>query len=237
MKPTELAKRAASAVSLPMAAVLLILFFTPWLSVHCEGPVSRKIGSATGLQLAMGDMTPAAGIEDPNQARELVETVKPRPWFYLGLMLPTGLILLALFGVIGRQRVGVGLTLLAIGGIVVVALAANVEYPELKEKMPTPTAAPRAAPRTPPGDPGEALGEAFGDMMMEGMQQGIGGAVQITTRTRPAWGWSLALYIILAVCGVADLLLPALVARLERRGPPPEGGPAAGAPPPPLPPA
>jgi hypothetical protein len=211
----------------------------------------RRIGSATGLQLARGEMTPSASIDDPEKARQLVETVKPRRVFYLGLLLPAGLIVLGLFGAIARPRVGLAIVVLAGAGIVVMVMAANVEYEELKEGMAKPEAVspaptPGQAAGSRPSDPGEAMGEAMGealgDMMTEGVQKGVSASAEISTTTQGAWGWSLALYIMAAACGVADLVLPRILSGTEPRAPgggyaaaPPPGEPGGGSPPPPKP--
>jgi len=132
----------------PEAAALVVLFFMPWLGLSCEaGQVARTlklqetpsvesvsglVASASARQLAEGTLTLASPTTD---ARELLTQerglLKPRPWLYLGLLLPVlvaALAALAFVGVLPPGKAGKLVQLVGLAGVAIVLLASRIDY-------------------------------------------------------------------------------------------------------------
>lgn len=136
-------------ISLPLGVVLLVLFFLPWLELTCVGPkgfgpgnegtIEKKIGQASGWQLAVGTMTASDEDEDgnsnvttdPNKLQETIESITARPLFYLGLIAPIVLLALGamtMMGSISGALASRGMIVVGIVGVLVFILAMMVDY-------------------------------------------------------------------------------------------------------------
>ena len=134
-------------ISLPLGVVLLVLFFLPWLNLTCVGKglfsnedvIDRKVGHASGWQLAVGTMTVfdedeernPKKVTDPDKLKEVDETILARPLFYLGLLAPVVLLalgVLAMIGSISGALAGRGMIVVGIVGVLVFILAMMVDY-------------------------------------------------------------------------------------------------------------
>jgi hypothetical protein len=214
-----------SLASLPLAVVLCILFFMPWVELSCSfGTAAMKLGTASGLQLVTGDMTacdPTQGMPTgcpaprgsrgsampanlDEQQRQLSEAVGPRWWFALGLIVPT-LVLLVCGKSLGGSIANAGGALLGLGalGILVMLLAMGVDYSD--ELM--------AVQQGAPGAP-------------SGMQAQMAAQAGQVLKTKPAaclWA-SMVIYGLVCACGLADLMLPSMSPWQRRYAPahPPE---------------
>jgi hypothetical protein len=125
----KLISRIVAGVTSPLALVLLILFFVPWVNLTCNG---MELASASGLQLTVGSISPSPMLEkqmdkEPSDG----EGPDARPWFIMGLLVPLGLLAtcaLMLTGRFGLAGGGKILIVLGVVGLLVMILAANVEY-------------------------------------------------------------------------------------------------------------
>lgn len=212
MKPRRLGSLVGSVFSVPMAVALVVLFFLPWLGVSCQGPNGEiKIGTATGLELAGGELTSDPQLqqmfgESPETKEDDAESPNARPWAYLGLAIPMMVILAGMAGLSGRLGaavLGVLLVLLAGAGVGVMAAAAHVTYPELEADN-----SPPAVEQSPPWSAGseprsleaiqaEAMAEAFA-----AMGQMMASSIRFNVEVRPALWWSLGLYISVGLLGL-----------------------------------
>lgn len=141
-------KKIGSVLSVPVGLALVVLFFFPWLNLTCKGGMGpeekdkeRKVGQASGLQLAIGTLTPykddkpfePEGEKEQKQVDEMNETIQARPWFFVALIAPLLLILIGVVGVLGKAGsgpVGVVMILLGILGVVMMVMAMLVDYQE-----------------------------------------------------------------------------------------------------------
>ena len=206
-----------STVSLPLALLLLIFFFLPWLDLTCAG---NKVADASGWQLVTGNVTPE---EMPGQEKDKddpAESIKARPWFILCLIIPIAALLVGLQAVKGGVTAGgAGKALLVLGviGLVMMIAAASVNYADdveadMKAKQ-------ADQPKPPPSEAPPGMGAAMEDMGKQ-MSEQVGAAIK-TEPTGVLW-LSLVLYILLGACGVANLMLPktALAAPAATPAPP-----------------
>lgn len=136
-------------ISLPLGVVLLVLFFLPWLNLTCVGPkgfgpgaqgtIEKKLGHASGWQLAVGTMTAFDEDEegnpkemtDPNKLEKMDKTIAARPLFYLGLIAPIALLalgVLAMIGSVSGTLASRGMIVVGIVGVLVFILAMMVDY-------------------------------------------------------------------------------------------------------------
>jgi len=135
--------RVPSIVSLPTGALLVLLFFLPWVNVTCNGMV---VARASGLQLATGEISIDSSplpfgppVPSPSQPKFSPDKIRARPWFWAGLVIPVLIAATALAGVLGVGRsLPLGALWLALGvvGLTVMVLAATTEYAEAE--MPPP---------------------------------------------------------------------------------------------------
>lgn len=213
MAPKGILSRIGSIVSLPLALCLLIFFFLPWLNLTCAG---QKLGSASGLQLASGKMTEekvfdesdsGVGIvkTDEGKKESLSDAIKARPWFFLCLVIPIALLLIGVMGLVGRLSPGGAsgaLIVLGVVGLIMMILASSVDYSdEIVAKQKQENAKKAGAASTEPAGM-DALGASMGKEMEQQMKQKLK-----TEATGIVWT-SLVFYILVALCGVVDLVLP-----------------------------
>ena len=232
MVSTGILSRIGSVVSLPLALILLILFFVPWVNLTCSG---QKIGSATGLQLAAGKMTEEKPSGDfgmtltppPEETKKepISTAIKARPWFFLCLVLPVAALLVGLLREIGRMpacAAGGGLILLGVLGLVMMIMAGSVNYSdeimakqkEDQARKPVATSEPNLPPIA--GELSKSMESQMEQQMKEALNTEPTGAV-----------WTcLVLYILLMLCGAANLLLPKARALLAAQAPPQPPPPA-----------
>jgi hypothetical protein len=180
--------RVGSLVSLPLALLLLIFFFLPWVNVTCAG---QKIGHASGLQLTLGqwstDMpSPEGGKEDSGP--------RARPWFIICLLVCLALLAVGAMGGAGRMGAApAGKALIALGilGVIMMVVAANVDFSDdIKGSM-------KEEGGTSGTDPGDQMAKAMQSKAAEGIKTETAGIL---------WA-SLVLYLLVAGCGAANLVL------------------------------
>lgn len=235
----EMLPRAGSGLSALLTVVLVVLFFVPWVKVKCNGPMGRTtVAKATGWQLATGDVTNvqppqiSSGGWTQTSSQGPTADIDARPWFYLGLLIPLAGALLSALSFSGHLALGPagkGLIVVGILGVVIAILAANVDYSDEMKLPPPKQTTPQAS-----GDPGQALGNAMGEAMMQGIMKPATTQALVTVPTGAVW-WSLALYVIVAVCGVINLVLPSMLRRSPSPEPPQPPQPAQPPPSPPTP--
>jgi len=192
--------RIGSIVSLPLAGLLVLFFFLPWLNLTCQG---NAIASASGLQLATGDLTLTEQMEQvqemSNQPQAKAkpedpgEDVDARPWFWLGLLLPIGAGIVGLLGTMGNMdadRAGRALIVLGvIGAIVVILAATTVDYTD-------------AAMKDAKKEDSQEAESPFGAQMQEQMEANMKEVLKTET-TGILWG-SLVVYLLVVGCGVVN---------------------------------
>jgi len=200
-------------LTLPAAMGLVGLFFVPWLTLSCNPkavtlppefgqvtgvPADPKDGvvlaRASGWDLARGRLTPADRFKAQAElARQGNQHPPIKYWAYGGLVLPAllvGVALLCLSGNLTRSGAGKWMLLLGIGGVVLMCVAASMDYME------------------------EAFDEATDQMAAQGapmgcpaFQRNLDEATDkakdvLQTRTTPyLWG-CLGLYVLTAGCGL-----------------------------------
>ena len=143
MQPKRTVARVSSGVLLATSLLLMVLYHLPWLELTRDHgglamtSVPAEVGTATGLQLAAGTMT--AKPEASRLLPSLVDSgmyddeIKPRPTFYIGLIAPVFLLIIAVLGLKACFRgvlVGILTLILAIPGSILLLLATDVEYTE-----------------------------------------------------------------------------------------------------------
>jgi len=164
--------RLAAGASIPMAILLLILFFLPWVNLQCAG---MQIGKATGWQLAVGKIT--VDMPDMGGAKAKQEQGKDpdaRPIFFLGLLLPLAILIVGVCsfkGSIGTSPTGVWLTALGAVGLIVMIMAANVDYSDEMTRDAKKSAQTKPAGMPVTGDPGQAMGKAMEGAMKDQMEK------------------------------------------------------------------
>jgi len=240
-------------ISLPLGVVLLVLFFLPWLNLTCVGPkgfgpgaqgtIEKKVGHASGWQLAVGTMTAfdeddkgePKKMTDPDKLKEVDKTILARPLFYLGLIAPIALLALgalAMIGSVGGVLAGRGMIVVGIVGVLVFILAMMVDYTddfieakrtETREKM-TESGASQA-------DIEKALEkqDAETTKQMDAAKENDQG---FQTGSKPALWVTLALYlatlglgVAISACGCAACAAEAPEAASEPAAPPPAEAP------------
>jgi hypothetical protein len=206
-------------ISLPVSLGLLGLFFVPWLTLSCDPkgltlPPEIRGGSgvpkelrdgavlahASGWDLARGELTPADRFKEQAKAARGQQQGPPaKHWAYGGLVLPGMLVLVGLLCLSGKltaSGAGKWMLLLGIGGVVVMSLAASMDYVEEAVDKATDQMAAQGAPFG---------GRAF----QRQLDQAIDKAKDVlqTKATPYLWG-CLALYGLTAVCGLASIGAP-----------------------------
>jgi len=155
---------------------------------------NTRVGSASGLQLALGRITPSP--EWKEEASEQLEQPDKddgpaaRPAFILGLVVPLGLLAVCgvmLAGKLGPIPSGVILAVLALAGLIVMIFAANVDYRDEIAREES-----RQAER-----PSWISPEAM--------------AAMFSTETRGAVWVSLVFYILIGLFAIAGAVLPVVI--------------------------
>ena len=142
---------AGAIISLPLASLLVVFFFMPWLKLSCNTEAMAKAarpfnGQAMPQELAMSmDLAEASGwelatgqiaLKGPYKEHE--EGVggdegfpKSRPWVYLCLVVPIALLIVGAMGLCGSvspRGASKGMLLLALGGLGLMLGVASVDY-------------------------------------------------------------------------------------------------------------
>ncbi|HAU37602.1 MAG TPA: hypothetical protein DCX07_07770 [Phycisphaerales bacterium] len=190
-----LVSKVSSVVSLPLSLLLVIFFFLPWVDLKCGG---QEVGHASGLQLSIGKMSLSEQMEKMQKEQGAEETKKDegpdaRPWFFLGLIVPIVGLLVGVMGLCGKfQTMPLGAALAGVGvlGILVVILAANVDYTDemVRDQQKD-----------------SASAGAGNDEMSRQMEANMR-KVLTTEGTGVLWT-SMVLYILLLLCGAANIVV------------------------------
>ena len=90
-------RKLLSCVAGPTGLLLLLLFFLPWVNVTCAG---EHVASMSGLQMSTGGVSMEEKVAD--RASERKEDVSAKPWNFLGLLLPMGVMAAGALGILGR---------------------------------------------------------------------------------------------------------------------------------------
>ena len=213
-------RKLGSLISLPMAALLVVFFFLPWLGVQC-GPAKL---TATGWQLTQGNLTVSsnmaqedAKVDKAKQEQDIAklnESIQPRPWFIAGLAIPAAMVLLAVLAVAGVIRPtsgGIMLIVLAVAGIGTAMAASRVSYvEELIEHS-------RSDAREKNKDQPEA-----GQEMAKAMERQVQEQIRKVVKTEGTpWLWvSVAIYGFIAICGMINIAIDAALATASTGGSP-----------------
>jgi hypothetical protein len=218
--------RIGSGFSMPMAILLLIFFFMPWAELNCG---TMQIGEASGWQMTKGDMTsiqpdmsssmPGVKVtkDEGDDAKDPSESINARPWFILGLIVPIALLGVGVLGLTSKMPTGGALVVLGAIGMVVMLLAANVDYSdEVLADMEKQEQAKKAAAEPASGDEADPFSAGMEKAMGDTMQSQMAGQIQ-TESTGIVWA-CLALYMLVVVCGAVSLVAPAML-RASRAGP------------------
>lgn len=211
MDKQRMLSRIGSGVSLPMALLLVIFFFLPWLELHCG---AMKLGKASGWQLSVGKMT--AEQQDQAQAKE-GDGPDARPWFFLGLLIPICVLAVGWRGLAGALqpgRVGMLLALLGVVGLVVMIVAANVDYAdEIAEDMK------KQSETRAPASEDERAAQGLQKEMAAQMSSQV--AEQIRTEPTGILWVCLVLYVLVGATGAAVLVAPKVLPPAAARPPQP----------------
>jgi len=206
MKSKNTLQRVLSGLASPIGLVLLILFFLPWTKLSGAG---ETLGTATGWQLTVGEMSESEQMRDmsPDQsAAEEGDEDGPdaRPWFILGLLTPIGVLLISFLGFSGKTSsvsTGCLLGLAGVVGLIVVVAATQVDYgDEMMEQQQA-----ESAPAVQPDEPTDTSAPELGSFMEGASQERM--AAMIETETLVSVWFSLALYIVLLLSSLALMLL------------------------------
>ncbi len=221
MDKNALLSRLGSLVSLPMALLLVIFFFLPWLKVSCGG--MGEIGTSSGLQITTGDMTSKLPENMGQQGQGVKvekkdpgEDISARPWAILGLIVPIGILAVAgasLAGKLTSANSGGIIVVMAIVGLLVMILAANINYVDdmieaQKDKQKQQSAGANSAMQA-------NMQKQMEDQMKQAMR---------TEGTGILWT-SIVFYALLFLAGLANLFIEKnLTAAGARRPAPPSSG-------------
>ena len=215
--------RIFSATTATSGALLVVLFFLPWLGAQCSG---TEMGTASGYQLAAGErsLSPEVVVESPVLELKVIGTVTvvdgdakmvtvadadakddvdAKPWVYAGLALAAGL------GVLGvtillwtstRRATGALVCVLGLTGCVLMGYVACIQSFDgwIKPKSPGPPTMPMAAPSS---GPAPVAASDTDEVTMDGMMTDIM-MQNLSVRTKWPLFASLALYVLAIGCGV-----------------------------------
>lgn len=126
-----------------LSLLLIVFFFLPWLRLTSDRQTwlrrtrgRTEDGKASGLQLARGTMT-AVSYDDTmlgigwSESERYNDEIKSRPAFYLGLAIPSLLLVIGMLGLKGWLKagsLGLCMLILAAHGVFLMLLATDVEY-------------------------------------------------------------------------------------------------------------
>ena len=216
MDNTNPRPRGSLLVSLLMSIALLALFFMPWLRVSCDPRAVTDIAelpgmqdvpaeltgrtilaSASGWDLARGKLTPDDRFKGKAPAvQENQEGPPAKPWAYGGLVLPgllAGLALLCISGRLTSAGAGKCMLALGIGGVVLMFVAASVDYIDEAMDQATDEMVAQGAP----------VGQAAFRRDMAATAEQAKKLIQ--TKTTPYLWASLGLYVLIAGCGLVTM--------------------------------
>ena len=210
-------------LSLPIAGLLVLFFFMPWVTLSCDpkgiippeqlakmppqmmsGAEAKEIAHASGWELARGEISPAEDCPATAQAPSRNdEFPKPKYWVYLCLAVPAGLLIASFMGLSGNlscRGAGRAMLLGGLAGVGLMIAAASIDYVDDAIDHVKADAA-KAAPGAVFAGPGvifdHSVAEA-GDKMKQVLK---------TKATWYLWG-SLGLYGVSAVLGLMTLAAP-----------------------------
>lgn len=135
---TSMACRILAITTVPLALVLLLLYFLPWISMR--PPNGDGKAHASGLQLTVGTwlQTHEDGYGQVFTKSELQHInkndVQARPWFIFGLLAPVGLLLIGILAVakmIKPLSEGICRASIAALGVWILSLVYGVDYSEV----------------------------------------------------------------------------------------------------------
>ena len=245
MNVKDFIPRIGSVAAVLFGLLLFILFFAPWVELGSW----LGAGDASGLRLSVGNLARERGT-DRADMKELNESVGARPWYLLCLLLSLAILAVSALSTLGKMpqaNAGMVLIGLAVVGLIMMILAATVDYGDeieegIMEKFEEggedmsrmPTARSEGARAFGMTDAGAFARGAMRDM-------GRKAARSSYTETTGVLWFSLMLYILVGRCGAANLLMPKLLPLLagkpqpaapvqptgEQPPPPPAGGPPA----------
>ena len=220
MAAPETRSRAGIVLSLPTSAMLVALFFMPWLKLSCNASAvaekaqlrnlpampaelakAKELAQASGWQLARGQMTPIGPLKSCDKTiGPDAELPKTRPWVYVCLAVPVLLVLVSGLGAMSSlsiSGVGKAMLLLGVAGFVAVLLVTTVEYAdEIIEK----------ALAQLPGGQRSSLSQQISEAKSKMREL-------LQTKATPYLWVSLGLYGLIAICSVATLKAPRTSAR------------------------
>lgn len=119
--------RVLSGLAGPLGIVLAILFFMPWIEISCQ---NSRVATQSGWQLTTGHATLSAAVEkDETESDDGNSDAKYG--YVAGLLVPLAVMLVSLLSlrrIVGRRAAGALLVAFGAAGLLVVVLAANVDY-------------------------------------------------------------------------------------------------------------
>ncbi len=202
-----------SIFSLPMAALLVIFFFLPWVRFQCS---NMELFTASGWQLTTGGITPSEKLQKQQEAKQQSGEEKEdkgpdaRPWYVLGILAPVAILLAGVAGAMGRGepgKIGAVLLVCAAVGVLLMIMAANMDYSDEMIEDQQEQQKQQQQEGTPNFGPS---GEQMEEMMRAQMKTEPTGIVWV----------SLVLYFLVAVAGAMNLVLPKLASGSSSPGRP-----------------
>ncbi len=201
-------------LSLPLGALLLFVFFLPWLEFSCRTPDGKEelLGIATGWQAAMGEMAQYSKDEegkqyrvaDPAAVAQNNAAVSARPWLLAGLIAPALLIVAGAAGLLGRLPAGAVawcMVAAAVLGLFAVITASNTDYTEdLLAQGRQMKHAELAAQNLPPAQI-EAAMQTYEATVRESLEKARLANAGPHTRPRTTVWFSLVLYMVIGLFG------------------------------------
>ena len=207
MKTSSLLSRLGLVIPLPLGLLLAAFFFVPWLDITCNAN-GATIATMSGLQLSVGGMTrdmqqmpPLPGGPDgesgANSSDQFLQDPQARPWFFLSLLVPLAVLVVAGVGLAGNfslTKVGAALAILSLAGLALLILAAYTDVTKLM-----------AGPGLPVPPVKASDGSQDAQAAMQGMAQ-TAVAGMIKAKVSGFLIWSIVLYAVMLVCGVLCML-------------------------------
>lgn len=191
----------ASWTSLSIGGLMIVLFFLPWVSVHCG---MMRVAEASGWELTTGSISPSSQMEqqaanagESDEKDDPSDDIDARPWFAMGLVVPA-LLVLAGAGILGGSRNGGVILILGALGLVVMILATQVDYATDLTQNAQKDKQPEAGPSTQ-----NEINFGPSDQQMQAMAQQM-----IQTKTTGVVILGIAAYVVAMICGVAKIVIP-----------------------------
>jgi len=243
MNVKDFIPRIGSVVALLFGLLLFILFFAPWVELGSVGGA----GDASGLRLSVGNLARERGT-DRAAIKEINEWIGARPWYFLCLLLSLAILAVSALSTLGKMpqaNAGMVLIGLAVVGLIMMILAATVDYGDEIEEgiMDKVKESSQEIERAPTGytEGSRAFGMTDAGAIARGAMRDMArkAAENSWTETTGVLWFSFVLYILVGLCGAANLLMPKLLPLLAGKPqpaapvqptgeqPPPPGGPPA----------